>query len=177
MSKIDDAIGFAAFAHANQRRKYSGEPYIFHPLEVYRILVEHGIEDEDIHAAAVLHDVVEDCGVSIATLERRFGPKVAAIVFDLTEPEGQGNRAERKRQEAERLWTVCEQAQTVKGADFISNTRSIVDHDLVFAKVYLPEKREALRGMTLMHPAIRKTAEASLLTGFAALEMKELLHE
>ncbi len=69
-------------AHAGQIRK-SGEPYIQHPLAVARIVAELGLDDTTI-AAALLHDAVEDTGISLADLEAEFGPDVAAIVDGVT---------------------------------------------------------------------------------------------
>jgi hypothetical protein len=57
------------------------------------------------------------------------------------------NRKERKKLEAHRLWTISYLAQTIKYADLIDNTRSIVEHDKTFAKVYLQEKKYILLGM------------------------------
>ncbi len=175
MSMIDSAIAFAATAHAEQRRKYTNEPYIFHPIEVVHILMEHGIDDEDTLVAAMLHDVVEDCPISIDTIERRFGASVAAIVYDLTEQETGGNRATRKQREAERLWTVSEKAQNIKAADLISNTISIVDHAPGFARVYLPEKREVLRGMKDVQSNLMLSAQRSLVIGMGKLMLQDLI--
>lgn len=176
MSMIDDAIVFAAMAHAGQRRKYTDDPYIYHPLEVRSILVQHGILDEATLVGAVLHDTVEDCpGVTHATIERRFGPEVGAIVFDLTEPVTEGNRAVRKQREAERLWGVTYKAQNVKAADLISNTTSIVTHARGFARVYLPEKREVLRGMKMVDPDLLLSAQRALVMGFGTLMLEDLM--
>lgn len=177
MSQIDTAISFAAQAHAGQRRKFTGEPYIFHPIEVCQILIKHGIGDEDTLVASILHDVVEDCPIGIDTIERRFGAGVASIVFDLTDQFADpklGNRAFRKQAEAERLWTVSAQAQNVKAADLISNTGEIVLHDSDFARVYLPEKREVLRGMDKMDAGLRLSVERSLVAGFSGLILEDL---
>src|SRR5687768_6801855 len=68
-------------------RKSSTLPYVVHPLEAMQILIRHGVRDETTLAAAVLHDVVEDCeGVTRADLEHRFGGHVAETVMALTKP-------------------------------------------------------------------------------------------
>lgn len=178
MSMIDTAIAFAATAHAEQRRKYTGEPYIFHPIEVCQILIEHGIGDEDTLVGAILHDTVEDCEwVTHKDIERRFGPGVAAIVFDLTDQYADptmGDRAYRKEREAKRLTLIGAKSQNVKAADLISNTTNIVQHDMGFARIYLPEKREILRGLTQIDPGLRVTLERSLVTEFSALYLEDL---
>src|SRR5438309_4810174 len=79
---ITRAYEVAADAHRQQVRK-SGESYIHHPLAVAAIVAELGLDDITI-AAALLHDAVEDTGVTIEQLEREFGPEVAAIVDGVT---------------------------------------------------------------------------------------------
>lgn len=142
-------IAAAAHDHVKQKRKYTGEDYIHHPLEVVQILREHGITDDEILSAAVLHDVIEDTKVNIDDLHNVFlSDRIIRLVFQLTEPEHVGNRAARKAAEVVRLGLISEDAQTIKYADLISNTRSIVKYDRDFAKVYLVEKWRALKAMT-----------------------------
>lgn len=82
---IDRAIGFAARAHEGQRRKIGDVPYIAHPVGVAMLLMEMGCRPAVV-AAALLHDVVEDTGVSLKEIERSFGSEVAEIVAGCTEP-------------------------------------------------------------------------------------------
>ncbi|HUR22509.1 MAG TPA: HD domain-containing protein, partial [Acidimicrobiales bacterium] len=72
----------AAEAHDGQVRR-SGDPYIVHPLAVATILAELGLDASTL-AAALLHDAVEDTGVSLADVTRDFGPEVAAMVDGVT---------------------------------------------------------------------------------------------
>ena len=93
------ALCFAAGAHGaiGQRRKYTGEPYIQHPMAVADI-VRHVTDDPGMIAAAYLHDVVEDTQVTIEDVRSHFGVWIAARVADLTDisrPED-GNREIRK---------------------------------------------------------------------------------
>src|SRR5438046_1457488 len=74
--RIARAYRFAETAHAGQTRK-SGEPFITHPLAVTIILAEMGLFDADTLVAALLHDVIEDCGVGRAVLAKDFGEPVA----------------------------------------------------------------------------------------------------
>jgi guanosine-3',5'-bis(diphosphate) 3'-pyrophosphohydrolase len=76
------AYEFSAEAHDGDQRK-SGEPYVLHPIEVANILAEMSLDQETI-AAALLHDVVEDSGVSRETIEEQFGPRVARLVDSVT---------------------------------------------------------------------------------------------
>jgi (p)ppGpp synthase/HD superfamily hydrolase len=82
---IDRAIGFAARAHEGQHRKAGDIPYIAHPVAVAMMLQEMGCEPTVV-AAGLLHDVVEDCNVTLVELRAAFGDEVADIVAYLTEP-------------------------------------------------------------------------------------------
>lgn len=150
MDVVERARVFATAAHAaaGQVRKYTYEPYIVHPAEVVSIVktVPHTPE---MLAAAWLHDVVEDTAVTMEVVRAEFGTEVADLVgwlTDVSRPE-HGNRA--KRKELDRLHTAAApaEAQTIKLADLISNTKSIMAHDEKFAKVYLEEKRLLLAVM------------------------------
>jgi len=79
---IAQAYELAAAAHEGQTRK-SGEPYIHHPLSVARIVADLGLDDVTV-AAALLHDSVEDTGVTLEQVARQFGDEVAAIVDGVT---------------------------------------------------------------------------------------------
>jgi (p)ppGpp synthase/HD superfamily hydrolase len=138
---------FATAAHAavGQLRKYTNEPYIVHPAEVMA-LVRGVAHDEGMLAAALLHDVLEDTGVTADLLRREFGEDVAALVLqvtDVSKPED-GNRRVRKNMDRQHIAKASPRAKTVKLADLISNSRSIVAHDPGFARVYLREKAALL---------------------------------
>ena len=151
MDIVEKARVFATAAHAacGQLRKYTYEPYIVHPADVVSIVktVPH---TNEMLCAAWLHDVVEDTGVTIETIREEFGSEVADLVgwlTDVSRPD-HGNRAARKAVDRAHTAMAPAQAQTVKLADLISNTKSIVEHDEKFAKTYLEEKRMLLEVMT-----------------------------
>jgi len=151
MTMVERARVFATAAHAavGQVRKYTFEPYIMHPAEVAGIVATVPHTDVML-AAAWLHDTVEDTGVSIVDIQKEFGNEVASLVSwltDVSEPE-QGNRAVRKAIDREHTAMAPAAAQTVKLADLIANSRSILAHDPAFAKVYLEEKRMLLEVLT-----------------------------
>lgn len=79
---VEDAYHFALEAHASQRRQ-SGEPYITHPVETATIVAELNLDEISL-AAALLHDVTEDCGVPFTDIENRFGPEVSKLVEGMT---------------------------------------------------------------------------------------------
>ena len=101
-------------------------------------------------AAAWLHDTVEDTGVSLGLIEAEFGPEVADMVEMLTDVShaNDGLRAHRKRIDREHTAKASPAAKTIKLADLIDNTRSIVERDPKFAEVYLKEKRLLLDVLT-----------------------------
>ena len=82
LGKIQDAYDFAAKCHDGQMR-LSGDPYIVHPLAAAAILADLHL-DPDTVIAALLHDVLEDCGVAVEELRRRFGDDVARLVDGVT---------------------------------------------------------------------------------------------
>ena len=138
----EKALEFARRAHGEQKRKYTGEPYIEHCIAVAR-LVESVGGSEDMIISALLHDTVEDTDVTLDDIGREFDGVVRSMVFFLTD-DGVGNRAARKKAYREKLAGASGQTQTIKLADLIDNTKTIVKHDPKFAKVYMAEKRDLL---------------------------------
>ena len=140
----DRAKAFAARHHqaVGQTRKYTGEPYINHPAAVVELVrsVPHTAE---MIAAAWLHDTVEDTNATLDEVRTEFGAEVAELVEMLTDVSrpGDGNRARRKAIDREHTAKASPNAKTVKLADLIDNSRSIIARDPEFAKVYLEEKR------------------------------------
>jgi (p)ppGpp synthase/HD superfamily hydrolase len=162
---VERARLFATAAHAavGQLRKYTYEPYIVHPAEVAGIVASIGGTESQV-AAAWLHDVVEDTGVTIEVIRAEFGDEIATLVgwlTDVSRPE-QGNRAVRKAIDRAHTAAAPGAAQTVKLADLISNTRSIVAHDAKFAETYLSEKRELLKVMTKGDPVLLARAHEQI---------------
>lgn len=137
------AKDFATRYHVSidQRRKYTNEPYIMHPAAVVELVrsVDH---TEAMIAAAWLHDTVEDTPATLDEVEQVFGGTVAALVEMLTDVSKptDGNRENRKAIDRAHTAKASPEAKTIKLADLIDNTRSIVARDTEFAKVYLAEK-------------------------------------
>lgn len=148
-----EAMVFAREAHKDQVRKYTGNPYSDHLAEVAGIVAtvaaqaRESVSVDEMLAVAWLHDYAEDQGVTFEEIDARFGNMVAIGVSGLSDIEV-GNRATRKLLSSERLAACSGWIQTIKCADLISNTSSIVKHDPDFAKVYLREKRDLLAVMT-----------------------------
>lgn len=179
MNTISAARLYAEAAHdaVGQRRKYTGEPYWVHTQEVARIVSSSVFKVGDYSGftygvcAAHLHDVVEDTQVTLADIERNFGRTVAELVEQLTDvsrPED-GNRAQRKAIDLAHTAKASPLAQTIKLADLISNTRSIVDRDPKFAKVYLVEKAALLKVLVLGDADLQAQAAELLESSCEAL--------
>ena len=84
MELVSEAIAFAVKAHDGMRRKKSDLPYILHPMEA-AVIVGTMTDDQNVIAAAALHDVVEDTGVTIEEIEEKFGKRVKELVAAETE--------------------------------------------------------------------------------------------
>lgn len=166
------AAHFAHAAHAavGQKRKYTNVPYIEHPFAVARLVLDV-TDDESTVAAALLHDTVEDTLITLADIEREFGADVAKLVgwlTDVSQP-ADGNRAVRKAIDRQHLALADPRAKTVKLADLIDNTRSIVTYDKPFARIYLVEKERLLEVLTEGHPDLYRLAFETLQRAQATL--------
>ena len=84
MELVSEAIAFAVKAHDGMRRKNGDAPYILHPMEA-AVIVGTMSDDQSLIAAAVLHDVVEDAGITIEEVEEKFGSRVGELVRSETE--------------------------------------------------------------------------------------------
>lgn len=180
---VKRALKFATMAHATvvnkdgtigQFRKYTGEPYIVHPIEVMNIVatVPH---TKEMLMAALLHDTVEDTDVTIEEVRALFGEVVADLVTDLTDVSKptDGNRALRKAMDLEHTANASAEAMTIKLADLLSNTKSIVEHDANFAKVYLVEKQKMLSVLTKGDSTLHARAVQASMDGFLKLTLEE----
>lgn len=161
---------FADNAHGQQVRKYTGERYIFHPVRVMGMTSEYN-NDICVHAAALLHDVLEDTPVTPDQMEKALlhvmsneeVSKVIQLVVELTdifvkENYPRLNRKARKEKEAERLSGVSPDAQSIKYSDIIDNVKDIVSQDTDFAKVYVREAKKMLHLMAAGNPQLRERA-------------------
>jgi len=161
---INDALMVAVKAHGEQRRKYTGEPYVLHPVGVSKI-VETVSHTPEMIAAALLHDVVEDTDVTFRELKEQFGPVVAELVHYCTNvsEQGDGNRAFRKKMDADHFALGPAASQTIKVADLIHNAESIIMHDQkFFHKAFKHEKKYLLEVLTLADPQLLAQASQIL---------------
>jgi GTP pyrophosphokinase len=123
------AFLFAAEKHAGQVRKASTTPYIAHLMGVASLTLEFG-GDEDMAIAALLHDVVEDCGgvPMLREVKKRFGSRVAKIVDGCTDSDVEPKPPWRERKETyiRHLKDADAETKLVSAADKLNNVRSIL---------------------------------------------------
>ena len=126
-----------------------GDDYIVHPIRVAQTVKQFGGND-DMVAAAYLHDVVEDTQVNLDIVTGMFGSVVGKLVDDLTDVSvpSDGNRVARKAIDREHLANASTDAQFIKCADIIDNSSDIADNDPAFWKVYKQEMQLLLDVMT-----------------------------
>ncbi len=127
--RFDRALTFASQKHAGQTRKKTQAPYISHLLIVAGLVLEAG-GDEDLAIAALLHDVVEDCGGApmLKEVRRRFGKRVAHVVEGCTDTDQTPKPPWRARKEdyIKHLRHANAEVRLVSAADKLHNARSIL---------------------------------------------------
>ncbi|MCI8511468.1 MAG: bifunctional (p)ppGpp synthetase/guanosine-3',5'-bis(diphosphate) 3'-pyrophosphohydrolase [Lachnospiraceae bacterium] len=126
---IKRAAEFAARAHEGKFRKGTLIPYIVHPYEA-AVIVSGMTSDPEIISAALLHDVIEDAGITYGELEREFGPRVA----DLVQAESEDKTLswqERKQSTIRRLETALPEEKILCLGDKLSNLRSTASDRLI----------------------------------------------
>lgn len=124
-SLLDRAILFAVRAHAGTPRRGKGFPYIVHPMEALAIVATM-TDDQELLAAAALHDVVEDTDVTLDDLRSQFGERVAALVDTESDRNGEGKDwRTRKEESLKRLREASRDGKIVAMGDKLSNMRAI----------------------------------------------------
>ena len=126
---LDRAIVFAVRAHAGTERRGKGYPYIVHPLEAVEIVATM-TADQELLAAAALHDTVEDTDVTVEQLRQEFGDRIATLVAEESDEMPAGMSEEdswhgRKQAAIDRLSRASREAKMVALGDKLSNMRAI----------------------------------------------------
>lgn len=124
---VKTALEKARAAHEGQVRNGSGGmPYVEHPIAVAARLEELGVSDE-VLAAALLHDVIEDSETTLDELRQPFGDEVAGLVGALTDDESIDSYRERKAEHRERVAAAPAEALAIYGADKLTNVSTLRD--------------------------------------------------
>jgi (p)ppGpp synthase/HD superfamily hydrolase len=162
VQRILAAARFAAEKHAQQKRKGAmGEPYFNHLVEVAELIASSSDElDVELVMAALLHDTVEDTGVTFAELEERFGGDVASLVAEVTDDKSLPKET-RKELQVRNAHKKSERAQMLKLADKISNLRSIVASppigwSLERKQQYFEWARQVVSGLTAPNSVLKE---------------------
>jgi len=126
---LDRAIIFAVNAHHNTERRGKGFPYIVHPMEAVEIVATI-TPDQELLAAAALHDTIEDTDVTVEDIRREFGDRVAELVHAESDQFTEGvseedNWHDRKQAAIDRLRVAPHDAKIVAMGDKLSNMRAI----------------------------------------------------
>lgn len=178
MTSIARAQAFAETAHDGQIRKgRNAEPYIAHVAEVAAAVAAFGGSDEQV-VAAWLHDTVEDCGVTLATLAAEFGAEVAALVAELTDDKSLP-KAERKRLQIVNAPGKSQAVALVKICDKMSNVRTVADSPPVHWSMerraaYLDWAETVVNGLPVGLEAARRAFAATLSASRAKLSEETL---
>ena len=126
---LDRAIIFAVKAHTGTERRGKGYPYIIHPMEAVEIVATM-TKDQELLAAAILHDTVEDTNVTVDQIRDEFGDRVADLVASESDEMPAGVSEEdswhaRKQAAIDRLSKASREAKIVAMGDKLSNMRAI----------------------------------------------------
>jgi guanosine-3',5'-bis(diphosphate) 3'-pyrophosphohydrolase len=173
------ALTLAALAHDGQTRKFgpvnARPPYIVHPVRVMMIM-KHLCYPVDVQAAALLHDVLEDCShkVSPKDIEDACDPFVLARVVEMTNttkgPEWESaSREEKKKADRERLRYVGTLTKVLKLADRLDNVMDLHEAPESFKRKYIPETRALVELLRHASPELASRIDRELEKIEAAL--------
>jgi guanosine-3',5'-bis(diphosphate) 3'-pyrophosphohydrolase len=162
---VKDAIHLATTAHINQTRKYSGLPYILHPLEVACVLSKYTNNYKEI-AAAILHDVIEDCDEIYSVSIKKLDVEVHQLVLELTNENHPTNfnRAKRKELDREHIKKASFQAKRIKLIDRTCNLKDMHRVDDDFRIVYANESLLLLECLRNVNDELEKELEDIIIT-------------
>lgn len=135
VAKVKEATYLAISLHGMQT--YDKHPYIYHLEQVVDVLKEFGFTDDKFLISGLLHDVLEDTGISYNDIKNQFGEEIAEIVYAVTDELGR-NRKERKAKTYPKIMANTN-AIIVKLADRIVNVRYSMKHKPEMGKMYSRE--------------------------------------
>ena len=156
---LEQVLEFAYEKHKDQKRKYTNEPYINHPINVAKIIEEAFSHTTELYMysdklptrintiiGAWLHDVIEDTDTTFNEIEEKFGIRIRNIVYyvtNISKPED-GNRKIRKEIDMNHNLNGSIESILIKLADIIDNCKDLMKKDPSFGKKYIEEKNEFL---------------------------------
>lgn len=160
-SLLDDAIIFARDKHKEQFRssKFSNEkiPYFNHVEEVANLIKKYYPDNIEMQCAAYLHDTLEDTNTSVSELINKFGENITNIVKEVTD-DPELSKKEQKQNQLETMPIKSFEAQAVKKADKISNTKSLLTNPPNWNKSsilgYAKSNKNIVYSTIGMHPGL-----------------------
>jgi guanosine-3',5'-bis(diphosphate) 3'-pyrophosphohydrolase len=171
---LEAIIKFTDHSHGEQKRKYTDERYIVHPIRVMQTCQQY-THDVAVLAAALMHDLLEDTPVTEDQIRNFLSPllskgdvhRAIGYVVELTDvfikkDFPRLNRRSRKQKEVDRLSKTSYEAQTIKYADLIDNVVDIVKHDADFGYRYIQEGQALLDKMNKGHAVLYQRAVHTL---------------
>jgi GTP diphosphokinase / guanosine-3',5'-bis(diphosphate) 3'-diphosphatase len=173
---VQQAYEYAELKHRGQRRK-CGEPYIIHPVEVTEILTELEMDEQTL-SAGLLHDVVEDCGVTLSELEAAFGPEIANLVDGVTKLQITGvdegkirdtDPTEAAEMSAATIERYRKQAEMAKNANNLRKLFVAMARDLRVMIIKLADRLNNMRTLAALPPARQFRMANETLQIFAPL--------
>ena len=175
INKLVEAASFAAQRHTGHQRKGNGkQPYINHPLEVANLIANVGqVDDVDVLIAAILHDTVEDVGVTKDDIVKQFGERVAGIVMEVTDDKTLP-KEERKRLQVEHAPRLSPEAKLVKLGDKISNISDVTINppdgwDVQRRKQYIDWGEAVGKGLRGVNDSLEKKFDETIASARKAL--------
>jgi len=178
-----DAIEVAVHAHRGQFRKGTKIPYVFHPLNVGRILHECGCSVLVV-VAGILHDTLEDTPIAFEDIQTRFGEEVANLVSLLSEPDKTDTWEHRKEHTLRSLESASEEVLLIALADKLDNIQSIYralerDGEVVWSRFNRPKKAQAWYYQELVDVFRRRVSKKPGLSLYEALQagVEQVFHE
>ncbi len=120
--RLSDALTLAKRAHQGQKRD-EGDPYVIHPIRIANMLISDlKVTDGNIIIAALLHDVVEDTGITLEEIKEKFGEEVGELVHLLT----RDKEKETKKEKFEKTLRGSAEDKLLKACDYLDNLRSLL---------------------------------------------------
>ena len=156
---LNEAVLFARECHKGQTRK-TGEAYINHPKNVAGIVfvVKNSKNIEQLMSACMLHDVVEDCGVSINEIRIKFGDMVASLVSELTSSDSDRAKFNSKAEYLyDKMIRMTDYALVIKLADRLDNVSGLQNCNASFRKKYVKETEYIIDGLKANRKNITNT--------------------
>jgi guanosine-3',5'-bis(diphosphate) 3'-pyrophosphohydrolase len=168
-----DALKFASEKHIYQHKKGCETlPYINHPVYVAHLLIHAGETDEELLAAALLHDVLEDTDASVQELQSLFGLRVTNLVIELTD-DNSITYDDRKRLQIQKAPKLSADARKIKIADKIANIQDLLRYDFTWSKrrkkQYLDWSRKVVGACRGISPQLEQQFDGILIKAYTEL--------